>query len=623
MSGGGIFHELMRRGVAQAVAIWVAITWGATEILITATERFGWPAWIADAALILFLTGLPFVVLVAWFFDLSGDGLHRTDPSSIAGKLTIASIATIVIGSTAAMLVLRDDGPITIEGETVIAVLPFQDFSGEDGGALTALAYTGELIHRVSAHPDLLALDLRTVTNPAVASMLATGDLAQLRPDYVVQGEIRAARGGVEVAVRMADAAGGVLWDEAYLVDADGGIAARDAQALIAGNIAASLGTVLTGVDYCEPSADAAAVRSYYRGWSAFGSRGAEGVARAARALEDAVARDPDYARALAELAVVYQRFDFWLSEDPSPYLSDRAEFEDLMDGMPARLDDLTRRALDRCPNLGNAYLTREFGRAEGSIAAREVLDEALRRSPDDITLLNMVTNVHRVAGHTGEAVGTARRAQRKDPLNPRTPHLLGGVVGAQGDTETAIALELEAKALGYAPSVADLFLALLLVEAEDVERLDAHWLTICAAHRDLYCDASGAHLPHRLMPLDPRTVLAARSGDPVASETVRSQVAELTATLGERDRARLIRWVRLTRDLELVWSVLDAAEGMQDDYLHVLWSPEVRGRSDGDRILAFLERIGSDLPEYWGVYGAPDGCVQDGESLSCSPASP
>jgi hypothetical protein len=100
----GLIGELARRGVFQAVAIYVAVAWGGTEILITASDRFGWPAWIADAALILFLTGLPFVVLLSWTFDLSGTHLRRVDPGSMRGKLMIASAATVVMAITATVI---------------------------------------------------------------------------------------------------------------------------------------------------------------------------------------------------------------------------------------------------------------------------------------------------------------------------------------------------------------------------------------------------------------------------------------------------------------------------------------------------------------------------------------
>ena len=48
-----LLAELGRRGVYQAVGLYVAIAWGTIEILLAASDRLGWPAWLGDGALIL------------------------------------------------------------------------------------------------------------------------------------------------------------------------------------------------------------------------------------------------------------------------------------------------------------------------------------------------------------------------------------------------------------------------------------------------------------------------------------------------------------------------------------------------------------------------------------------
>ena len=111
-AGGGIFRELARRGVYQALGIYVAIAWGSIEILITASDRLAWPAWLGDVALILFLTGLPLVVLLSWAFDLTGSGFKRMEPGSLRGKALIAAAFTLTIAvSTAWYLNSRGEAP--------------------------------------------------------------------------------------------------------------------------------------------------------------------------------------------------------------------------------------------------------------------------------------------------------------------------------------------------------------------------------------------------------------------------------------------------------------------------------------------------------------------------------
>ena len=47
----GLIKRLFRRHVIQTAAIYVAVAWGAVEILLTMTERLGWPDWINTDAI--------------------------------------------------------------------------------------------------------------------------------------------------------------------------------------------------------------------------------------------------------------------------------------------------------------------------------------------------------------------------------------------------------------------------------------------------------------------------------------------------------------------------------------------------------------------------------------------
>jgi tetratricopeptide (TPR) repeat protein len=347
-----------------------------------------------------------------------------------------------------------------------------------------------------------MALDLRTVTNPAVASLQQGNTQNRLGADYFVQGSLNSARGGVLVRARMTDASGFVVWEDETVRDLGDPVEARTVQAEIAGHIAAALGTTLTGIDYCEPSADGEAVAAYYEGWRLYNQRSAEGIAAAARALEEAIEIDPDYARALTELASVYQRFGFWLAEDPPPPPEDRTAFESFLDEAPAKIVDLSERALTRCPNLGVAYLNAEFGQPVRRTTAdvRAVYDEALRREPDNGTLLNDAINFARTYGHIELATEYAKRAFRKDPLNARAAHMLSGQLSREGDIEGSIEMELEARDLGYSARIANVFLALDYARLADAEGLDRH---VAEAWPDGF-------VANVIMPFDPRRFVAA-----------------------------------------------------------------------------------------------------------------
>jgi len=59
MSADSYFSELRRRKVVQAAAIYGAVAWGVTEVVITVVEQLFLPQWISTLAVIGFVVGFP------------------------------------------------------------------------------------------------------------------------------------------------------------------------------------------------------------------------------------------------------------------------------------------------------------------------------------------------------------------------------------------------------------------------------------------------------------------------------------------------------------------------------------------------------------------------------------
>ena len=59
MAGRSIIGELRKRKVVQAAAIYGAVAWGATEVVVTVVDRLFLPHWVATLAVIGFVVGFP------------------------------------------------------------------------------------------------------------------------------------------------------------------------------------------------------------------------------------------------------------------------------------------------------------------------------------------------------------------------------------------------------------------------------------------------------------------------------------------------------------------------------------------------------------------------------------
>lgn len=624
--GGPLISELGKRGVYQAVGIYVAVAWGIIEILITVADRFGWPAWLGDAALILFLTGLPFVVLLAWAFDLTGHGLERVEPGTLKGKTLIAGGLTFMFAVSATFFTLREPGTAQNEpaaqaafrnhpGHPTIAVLPFDQYLGTEQGELLARNFTDETINRINQHPDLAALDWNTVNNPLLAELISAEGVKEPSVDYLVHGSLRPAPVGVELSVRMTDPQGAVLWEYEAVRKLNDPQEARIAQRFVAGQIAAGVGTSLTGLNYCELSENPEALALYYEAQDLFGLRD-KSVAAAAIRLEEAIELDPDFARAMDLLANVYQRFAVHLNQQPETYRGMSLEqlYQWWQREKPAAT--VAKAALDRCPSLGSAYVSVELSApVEHTLADDfEFHMEGLRRDPGNVNLMDRMVYLSMFHGQLERAHEYASRFQAHDPLSPRSNRLLSLTERLRGDYQQALESIHRAVDLGYNPQYGYHHIAYLLMVLDERDALIVH------LGPDFRVSTNDE--PNTLF-YDPVAFLDAR-GDPALREQLS---AELTTIVEQSPPPALaggiIGWnggnpVGLELgDERLTWKalrrlVVEAPQMLPES----LWDHRYRHRF-GARLMV-LEPWREQFSEFWKRHGPPDGCSWDEKKLDC-----
>jgi adenylate cyclase len=106
MAGQSLFAELRKRKVVQAAAIYVAVAWGVTEIVVTIVDQLLLPQWVATLTVIFFVVGFPVTMFLSWTFDITADGIQRTSVSSRRGAASIALSKALLVAGTAGLLFL-------------------------------------------------------------------------------------------------------------------------------------------------------------------------------------------------------------------------------------------------------------------------------------------------------------------------------------------------------------------------------------------------------------------------------------------------------------------------------------------------------------------------------------
>ena len=69
--------ELQRRNVVRVGLAYVVIGWVLAQIAEFAFDNFGAPDWVLKSFVVLLLLGLPIVLLFAWAFEITPEGIKR------------------------------------------------------------------------------------------------------------------------------------------------------------------------------------------------------------------------------------------------------------------------------------------------------------------------------------------------------------------------------------------------------------------------------------------------------------------------------------------------------------------------------------------------------------------
>ena len=94
-----LLSELRRRSVFRAAAAYLVAGWLVFQVVGAIEGAAGLPDWADGLALVLLVTGLPIVLLIAWAFELTPEGLQKTEPAN-------DDVATLSLGGADYILIV-------------------------------------------------------------------------------------------------------------------------------------------------------------------------------------------------------------------------------------------------------------------------------------------------------------------------------------------------------------------------------------------------------------------------------------------------------------------------------------------------------------------------------------
>jgi len=351
---------------------------------------------------------------------------------------------------------LPDKPPMSLPDKPSIAVLPFTNMSDDQQQEYFSDGISEDIITDLSKISGLIVIARNSSFTYKGKSVNAQQIGQDLRVRYLLEGSVRKAGNQVRINAQLIDASNGQhLWAERYDGKMDDIFALQDK---ITHKIISALALKLTAneeksvVD--KGTDNLQAYDEFLKGWQSYRLLTKEGFAEAKIHLEKAVELDPEFARAYAALAVLYQKAIDTAAPGLRQGLGVTSHAE--LDAVRNKPQLLLKKAMKKPTALAHGLMSQFYLTRYRHDEALAEIERAVAMDPNDPELYAWMSNIFYFMGKNSEAIESAKMGQRLDPNNP-TAYLIQLAKAYLPDENIQESLQLLEKAKRLNPDLSGL----------------------------------------------------------------------------------------------------------------------------------------------------------------------
>jgi hypothetical protein len=165
------FSELKRRNVYKVAVAYAVIAWLLIQAASILFPTFEAPPWVMKVFVALIAAGFPIALVLAWAFELTPEGIKRTEEVATHESITRRTgrkIDFVIIGVFALVIALllydryrpTKIPPAVTAPQKSIAILPFENLSEEKANAYFAEGVQDEILTKLATVRDLKVIVL-------------------------------------------------------------------------------------------------------------------------------------------------------------------------------------------------------------------------------------------------------------------------------------------------------------------------------------------------------------------------------------------------------------------------------------------------------------------------------
>ncbi|HEY4638511.1 MAG TPA: hypothetical protein VIG87_01220, partial [Candidatus Udaeobacter sp.] len=436
---GKFFSELKRRNVYKVAVAYAIAGWALAQGIAQVFPVFGIPNWVIQLIVLLMVIGFPIALVLAWAFELTGEGLKRTEDAHFA-RTRAKSHAWIYVAVIGAVLSIGlfflgryTAGPAQHAAADAsvksIAVLPFENLSDDKQNTYFADGVQDQILTNLARVADLRVISHTTVRQYKSGQPRNLREIGrQLGVTHILEGSVQRAGDRLRIAAQLIDArTDSQIWAETYDRTAADLFAI---QTELAESIVAQLQTKLSPQQKAEieqrPTQDLVAFELYLRAKQIVDSYLIAEDVRAAllsalQSLDQAIKRDPNFVSAYSYIARANDLLYFF-DLDPT---ADRIRLAELA----------VKAALRLRPDSPEAH----FAMADFLFRCHRDYDGALKELaiarqglPNDTAFFILSGYINRRRNNWAQAEQDFSTAVLLDPRNPNAYNLLADTYNLQ-----------------------------------------------------------------------------------------------------------------------------------------------------------------------------------------------
>jgi TolB-like protein/Flp pilus assembly protein TadD len=431
-------NELRRRNVFKVGAAYIVVSWLIIQVVDVAINNIGAPDWVFQVILLVLGIGLPVILLFAWAFEMTPEGLKRereVDRSQSITPQTGRKLNSMIIGILVLTLgyfvldkfVLSPEGttgaiepsvntaansesetPVVVERS--IAVLPLANRSAREEDQYFADGMHDDLLTQLAKIASLRVISRTSVMRYRDTELSIPEIAQQLGVNAILEGGVQRSGDQIRINMQLIEAETDEhLWAETY----DRQMTTENLFAIqseITRQITDAMKATLTPEEAAridERATDSLeAFQEYMKGQQLLALRTVPSLEAGKAHFERAIELDPGFAQAVTGLANAYHLLYEY---------ADWPEAESLEPAM-----ELLNQALELSPDLGEAYMVRgEIYRHRDDLEAAQLdFERAIELIPGNAAVYHWFSFVRAQQNDKEGAFVLLRRAHQLDPMS-------------------------------------------------------------------------------------------------------------------------------------------------------------------------------------------------------------